>query len=297
MGVEARELPTWRSMLFVPANVEKFIDKAPAVGADAVQLDLEDAVAASEKDVARRALVSAARRVGREGADVTVRINRPWRLAVRDLEEAVVPEIDAIACPMVDSAEHIQALCDIVSELESERGLEIGRIKLTAAVETARAFFRLAEIAAANVRLVSISLGSEDFALSAGMMSTPETLLYPKQQVILAARAAGIVPMGFIGSIADFRDMDAFREIVRRSKRFGFRGATCIHPNQVKVCNEEFGSTPEEVALAEKIVTAYDAALAQGVGAINIEGVMVDVPVADAARELLALHRARNLST
>ena len=87
-------MPTWRSLLFVPVNVEKFIDKAPSVGADAVQLDLEDAVAASEKDAARKMLVGAARRVRSEGADVTVRINRPWRLAVRDLEEAVVPEID-----------------------------------------------------------------------------------------------------------------------------------------------------------------------------------------------------------
>lgn len=291
--VDKSVLPTWRSLLFVPANVEKFIDKAAAVGADGVQLDLEDAVAASEKDAARRALVDAARRVRRDGAAVTVRINRPWRLAVRDLEEAVVPEIDAIACPMVDTADHVRAISEIVGELETERGLEVGRIKLTAAVETAGAFFNLPEIAKADPRLVSIGLGSEDFALSAGMASAPDTLLYPKQQLILAARAAGIVPMGFIGSIADFRDMDAFRAIVRNSKRFGFRGATCIHPNQVKVCNEEFGATAEEVERAEKIVAAYDAALAEGVGAINVDGIMVDVPVADAARELLALHRAR----
>lgn len=285
--------PTWRSLLFVPANVEKFIDKAPSVGADGVQLDLEDAVAASEKDAARKGLVAAARRVRGEGADVTVRINRPWRLAIRDLEEAVVPEIDAIACPMVDSVDHVREIAAIVSELESERGLEVGRIKLIALVETASGFFRLREIAAADPRLVAISLGSEDFALSVGMVSEPETLHYPKQQVVVAAGAAGIMPMGFIGSIADFRDMDVFRDIVRRSKRFGFRGAACIHPTQVQVCNEEFGATEEEVTRAEKIVAAYDDALARGIGAIKVDGIMVDVPVADAARDLLALHRAR----
>lgn len=286
-------MPTWRSLLFVPVNVEKFIDKAPSVGADAVQLDLEDAVAASEKEAARKALVGAARRVRREGGDVTVRINRPWRLAIRDLEEAVVPEIDAIACPMVDSADHIRAISEVVGELESERGLEVGRIKLTAAVETASAFFRMHEIAVADPRLVAIGLGSEDFARTVGMNSEPETLQYPKQHVVLAAGAAGIMPMGFIASIADFSDMDGFREVVRRSKRFGFRGAACIHPMQVQVCNEEFGATAEEVARAERIVAAYDEALAQGIGAINIDGIMVDVPVADAARDLLALHRAR----
>ncbi len=286
-------MPTWRSLLFVPVNVEKFIDKAPSVGADAVQLDLEDAVAASEKDAARKMLVGAARRVRSEGADVTVRINRPWRLAVRDLEEAVVPEIDAIACPMVDSGDHIRAISEIVGELETERGLEVGRIKLTAAVETADAFFRMHEVAVADPRLVALSLGSEDFARSVGMRSDPETLHYPKQHVVFAAGAAGILALGFIGSIADFSDMDAFREIVRRSKRFGFRGAACIHPTQVQVCNEEFGSTPEEVAQAERIVAAYDDALANGIGAINIDGIMVDVPVADAARDLLAIHRAR----
>lgn len=293
MPASTRVLPIWRSLLFVPANVEKFIDKAPSVGADGVQLDLEDSVAASEKDSARKGLIAAARRVRTDGTDVTVRINRPWRLAVRDLEEAVVPEIDAIACPMVDSPEHVRAIADVVSELGLARGLEIGRIKLVAAVETARGFFRVNEIAGADPRLVAIGLGSEDFALSAGMTSEPETLLYPKQHMVFAARAAGIVPMGFIASIADFSDQEGFRAVVRRSKRFGFRGAACIHPNQVKICNEEFGASAQEVARAEKIVGAYDAALAAGIGAINVDGIMVDVPVADAARELLALHRAR----
>jgi len=284
----------WRSLLFVPANVKRFIAKAPSVGADGVQLDLEDSVAASEKAAARRGLAKIARRVAAEGADVTVRINRPWRLAVRDLEEAVVPEIAAVACPMVECADHLRAISEVISEIESERGLEVGRIGILAAVETAAGFFRLSEIAGADPRVVALSLGSEDFCLSAGMSSEPETLRYPKQQVVLAARAAGIVPMGFIGSIAEFSDPAVFREVVRRSKRFGFRGAACIHPNQVRICNEEFGASPEEVARAERIVNAYDAALAEGVGAIQVDGIMVDVPVADAARELLRLHRARS---
>ncbi|MEM7251360.1 MAG: aldolase/citrate lyase family protein, partial [Pseudomonadota bacterium] len=173
-----------------------------------------------------------------------------------------------------------------------ERGLEVGRIKFIGLVEEAAAFFRAEAIAGADPRLVAISLGMEDFARSVGMVSTPETLLYPKQHIVFAARAANIRPMGFIGSIADFRDMDAFRLIVRRSKQFGFRGASCIHPNQVTVCNEEFGPTDDDVAQAKRIVEAYDKALAAGVGAIQVDGIMVDVPVADAAREVLELAEA-----
>ncbi|MCH9671196.1 MAG: CoA ester lyase [Gammaproteobacteria bacterium] len=285
-------LPFWRSLLFVPANVPKFIDKAPSVGADGIQFDLEDAVAPSEKPAARKAVPLAARKLKDSGADIVVRINRPWRLAIRDLEEVVVPEVDALTLPMVDSAEHIKAISEIVGELESERGLEVGRIKLIGLIEETSAFFRAESIARADPRLVAISLGSEDFARSAGMISMPETLNYPKQHIVFAARAAGIRAMGFIGSIADFRDMDAFRLIVQRSKLFGFRGASCIHPTQVTVCNEEFAPSQAEAEEARKIVAAYDEALAAGIGAINLDGKMIDVPVADSAREIVELDDA-----
>ncbi len=110
--------------------------------------------------------------------------------------------------------------------------------------------------------------------------------------MIIAARAAGIVPLGFIGTVADFRDLDAFRATIRRARRLGFAGASCIHPSQVAILNEEYRPSPEELAQAERAVTAYDAATAAGIGAIEIDGKMIDVPVIERAKQVLARHGA-----
>jgi citrate lyase subunit beta/citryl-CoA lyase len=284
-----RPRPVWRSMLFVPTTSEKFIEKAPASGADAVILDLEDAVAPNAKDSARAALPGVAKRLADQGLDVTVRINRPWRLAVKDIEAAVSESVVALLLPMTDTAAHVKEVAQVVSDVEAEKGLPQGHTFLCPLIETAEGFLNAREIAFASPRMMSLSLGSEDFALSMGMEASPETLYAPKQQIVACARAAGLTPMGFIGSIAEFRDIDKLYEIFRNSKRAGFRTASCIHPNQVKVCNEIYGPSEEEIAQARKIVDAYDAALAAGQGAITVDGIMVDVPVADRARAVLAL--------
>ena len=281
------DLPVWRSMMFVPVTAEKFVRTGADRGADAIILDLEDAVAPSQKDHARTLIEGAIPQVARNGADVVVRVNRPWRLLVRDLEAAVIPGVAAIMLTKVDSPEHVHSCGDIVAELETERGLPPGRIKFIALVENAVGFFRIDQIAKCHPRLVAISLGSEDFAADVGMQAEPEGLLYPKQQTIFAARAAGILPMGFVGSIADFRDQDAFRAIVRRSRRLGFMCASAVHPLQVAVLNEEFSPDPAEVAKAEKMIAAYDDAYAKGLGAVQFEGAMIDVPVVERARSVV----------
>ncbi len=281
------DLPVWRSMMFVPVTAEKFVRTGADRGADAIILDLEDAVAPSQKDHARTLIEGAIPQVARNGADVVVRVNRPWRLLVRDLEAAVIPGVAAIMLTKVDSPEHVHSCGDIVAELETERGLPPGRIKFIALVENAVGFFRIDQIAKCHPRLVAISLGSEDFAADVGMQAEPEGLLYPKQQTIFAARAAGILPMGFVGSIADFRDQDAFRAIVRRSRRLGFMCASAVHPLQVAVLNEEFSPDPAEVAKAEKMIAAYDDAYARGLGAVQFEGAMIDVPVVERARSVV----------
>ena len=281
------DLPVWRSMMFVPVTAEKFVRTGADRGADAIILDLEDAVAPSQKDHARTLIQDAIPQVARNGADVVVRVNRPWRLLVRDLEAAVIPGVAAIMLTKVDSPEHVHSCVDIVAELEAERGLPPGRIKFIALVENAVGFFRIDQIAKCHPRLVAISLGSEDFAADVGMQAEPEGLLYPKQQTIFAARAAGILPMGFVGSIADFRDQDAFRAIVRRSRRLGFMCASAVHPLQVAVLNEEFSPDPAEVAKAEKMIAAYDDAYARGLGAVQFEGAMIDVPVVERARSVV----------
>ena len=280
--------PVWRSMLFVPATAPRFVAGAADRGADAIILDLEDAVAASEKPRARTQLEAAIPQVSRRGADVLVRVNRPWRMMVRDIEAAVLPGVAALVLTKVDDPEHVRAAAEMVTELEAERSLPTGAIRFLVLVETAAGFFRMEAIARAHPRIVAMSLGAEDFALSVGMRAEPEGLFYPKQHMLFAARAAGVMPLGFVGSIADFRDQEAFRAIVRRSARLGFVGASCIHPLQVPVLNECFSPDAAEVERAHRMVVAYDAALAAGQGAVQFEGAMIDVPVVDRARTLLA---------
>ncbi|MBV9250895.1 MAG: CoA ester lyase, partial [Acetobacteraceae bacterium] len=241
------DLPVWRSLLFVPVTAEKFVRTGADRGADGIILDLEDAVAPAQKDHARTLIEGAIPQVARKGADVLVRVNRPWRLLVRDLEAAVVQRVSALMLTKVDSPEHVCAVADVVNELENERGLKPGAIKFVVLVETAAGFLRIDAIARSHSRVVALSLGTEDFTADVGMLPDPEGLLYPKQHTVFAARAAGILPMGFVGSIADFRDQDAFRAIVRRSKRLGFTGASAIHPLQVSVLNEEFSPSDAEV--------------------------------------------------
>jgi citrate lyase subunit beta/citryl-CoA lyase len=281
------DLPVWRSMLFVPVTARRFVDGAARRGADAIILDLEDSVAASEKASARTLVAEAAGIVSRGGADVVVRINRPLRLAVRDIEAAVGPGVLALALPKCDSAEHVQLLAEIVDEVEAERGMAPGTTRLFAMVESAAAFFRIAEIARAHKRLVALTLGAEDFATSAGILPEAEALTMPKQTAVFAARAAGIMPMGFIGSIAEFHDLDAFRATIRRSRRFGFIGASVIHPSQIAILNEEFRPGAGEVDHASRVVAAYDKALAEGVGAVTVDGKMIDVPVVERAKLML----------
>jgi len=186
----------------------------------------------------------------------------------------------------------VRMIAEIVDELEAERGMVAGATKFVALIETAGAFFRMPEIARAHPRLIGLSVGAEDFALAVGMLPEAEGLFYPKQQMIIAARAAGILPLGFIGTVADFRDLDAFRATIRRSRRLGFVGASCIHPSQVAILNEEYRPSPDEVTTAELLVAAYDAAAAAGIGAIELDGKMIDVPVVERAKRVLAQHRA-----
>src|SRR3954471_5070413 len=287
-----RKLPVWRSALYVPANVPRFIDGAHRRGADAIIVDLEDSVPIAERPAARRGLAATAESVSHGGADVIVRINRPWRQTMLDLEAAISPRVKALAVTKVDSADHIRLIGEVVSELEAERGMTVGATQFIAMIETPAAWFKMPEIARADRRIVALTLGGEDFALTMGMLPTAEALFMPKQQLAIAARAAGILPLGFIGTVADYKDLDAFRETIRRSRRLGFRGASVIHPSQVQILNEEFAPGADEVASAKKIVAAYDEAVAAGWGAISAAGKMIAVPVVLRAQGLLAIHTA-----
>jgi citrate lyase subunit beta / citryl-CoA lyase len=188
--VTAARLPVWRSLLFVPVTQQRFVDGAARRGADAIILDLEDSVAALEKARAREMVPQAAGIVSRGGADVVVRINRPLRLAVRDIEASVGPGVLALALPKCDSPEHVQLLAEIVDEVEAERGVAPGTTRFVAMVESAAAFFRIAEIARAHPRLCALTLGAEDFATSAGIVPEAEGLFMPSDGLRLRSTPA-----------------------------------------------------------------------------------------------------------
>jgi citrate lyase subunit beta/citryl-CoA lyase len=285
-------LPLWRSMLYVPAHVDRFVAKAHERGADCIQIDLEDSVPAAIKDAARSSVQRNAALVRRGGADVLVRINRPLSLAVRDIEASVAPDVDGFVLPKVGSADHVRLIEEHIAETESRRGLAVGHSRLVVLIETAAAWLAMSDIAKASPRIVGLNLGSEDFALDCGMEPTPETMQVAKQHVVFTARAAGILPLGVIGSMASFRDEAAFREMVRRSRRFGFAGASCIHPGQVPILNELFAPSAEEVDAAQRVVDALITAEKDGLGATALDGRMIDAPVAESARRTVQLHAA-----
>ncbi len=286
------DLPVWRSLLYVPVNVEKFVDKAHTRGADVLQLDLEDAVPPAEKEKARTLVERNAARVRRGGADVVVRINQPLSLAVRDLEHSVCPDVDGIAITKADSASHVKLLDELVTGLEEKRGIKAGHTKFIVMIETADAFTRIDEIPRASPRVVAMNIGGEDFALDLNAQPDDDVLLHPKQRMIIAARAAGVMPLGFIGTVADFSDWEKFRLMVRRARRFGFDGAGCIHPGQVKIVNEEYTPSEAEVAYARKVIQMDKDAAAAGRGSFQIDGKMIDIPVVVRAERLIRRYEA-----
>ena len=278
----------WRSLLYVPANVERFIDRAHMRDADGIILDLEDSVPPSEKAAARDGLASSVARVGQAGADVLVRVNRPLELAVPDIEAAVAAGVRGLFLPKLAGPDHVRLIAELVDGLEARHAVTAGHTLLCAMIETAEAFLSMPAIASAHPRVAALMIGGEDIALALGMAPDPETLRYPKQQSVIAARAAGVMPLGLMGTVADYQDAAEVRLAAETAKRFGMEGATCIHPSVVPVLNKAFSPSEAEVSAARRMIEAYDEAAATGRGSIEVDGRMVDVPVIERAQRLLA---------
>lgn len=283
-----RVLPAWRSLLFCPAHSDRFVAKAHKRGADAIILDLEDSVAPAEKAAARARVADAARSVGQGGADVLVRINRELPCAVQDIEAAVCTAVGGLMLPKVVGPEHIQLLAEVVAARELALGLPIGYTQFAVLVESASAVEHVNAIARADERVVSLAVGGEDLATDLDAQPTADALYVAKMLGVLAARAAGILPMGVLASVAGVADSNAYRAMLERSRALGFACATCVHPAQVPLLNEAFGAPPAELERAGRLIAAYEQGLGQGSGAVLFEGTMVDKPVADRAYRLLA---------
>jgi citrate lyase subunit beta/citryl-CoA lyase len=283
-----RALPAWRSLLYVPASAEKFVARAHERGADAIILDLEDGVAPAAKPAARAGLPAAVASVRRNGADVLVRINRPLRLAVEDIAAAVAAGADALVCTKVLGPDHVRLLSELAAESEAASGRPAGAVRFVVLIEDAPALAHAQAIAAADPRVVALGVGGEDLATELGAEPTPDALDLPKRMGLVAARAAGVLPLGFIGTVAGLADLEGYRAMLRRSRAIGFACASCVHPSQVPIINEEYGPRPEEVERARRLVAAFEAALAEGRGAVAFEGEMIDKPIVERARRLIA---------
>ena len=288
----SRPPPVWRSLLYVPAHVPRFVEKAHLRGADCIQLDLEDSVPPGEKARARAGVAVAAALVRRGANDVLVRINAQLSMAVPDIQAAVCPDIDGLVITKARGPEHIRLLDELVSECEAAAGMEVGRLWFNVLVETPEALPQARSIAESCPRIVAMSLGAEDFATAIGAEPTEEALWTTKQMALFAARAAGVMPVGLVGSLAQFDDPAAFQAMAERSRRLGFEGAGCINPAHVAPLNAAFTPGADEVAYARRVIAADAEGRAAGRGAVALEGRMIDVPIVRRAERLLARHAA-----
>ncbi|MBV8652205.1 MAG: CoA ester lyase [Alphaproteobacteria bacterium] len=280
-----------RSLLYVPASAERFVAKAHQRGADAIILDLEDAIPANGKDAARGALKDAVPSVGQAGAAVFVRINSQPELLGIDAEAACRAGAAGLFVPKVQSPATLLALAERLAPLEQQQGRK--PLRFVPLLEDPGAILDARAIAAAGPRLLGIAAGGEDLATEMDAEPTAEMLRLPKLLVHLAAKAAGILSFGLLRSIADFSDTTAIAASAREARSLGFDGASCIHPAVVPILNEAFAPAPALLDRARRMVAAFDVAEAEGRGAFVFDGQMVDLPIVERARRLIARAASR----
>lgn len=281
-----RPQPNWRSLMFVPVLAERFVAKAHTRGADAIILDLEDSIIPANKAAAREAIAAAVPRVSQAGADVVVRINRPLELVVPDIAAAVMPGVSALMLPKVMGPEHVRLLAELVTAREAALGMEIGHTRFLVLIEEPAALPHLFAIAR-EPRMAGMSVGGEDMATELGATPSADSMYVFAMQGLAACRAAGILPMGSMGQLANINDLESYRAGLKRGRALGFTTATCIHPAHVPIINEEYGASEAELDHARRLLVAFDAAVKAGEGAVAFEGKMIDLPIVIRAQRLL----------
>lgn len=274
-----------RSLLFVPAGNRRLLDGAHRRGADALILDLEDAVPAVDKAAARIALPGEIERLTALDMTLVVRLNAFDH--ADDISAAVRPGVTAVMVPKLESLAQLQVLAGLLDVAEAAEGLRPGAVAVIALIETPAALFQLAAIAA-HPRVSALGLGSEDLALALGVPPTPACLTLPCQWLALAAAAHGKQAYGLPVSLADFQQLTALDEGAAQARAMGLHGTLCIHPAQVPVVNRAFAPSAAELAWARAVAAAWDVAEAKGEGAAQLNGAMLDKPVVERARRLLA---------
>ena len=282
----------YRTLLFIPGNRQRMLEKGPTAGADALLPDLEDAVPLGEKDSARRLLREYIAAQG--GRPIFVRVNAVASGETRaDLEAIVVRGLHGIFLPKADSAEEVRQVADWLDELERAAGIAAGSVEIIAMLETARGVYRAYEIATASPRVASLCFASGengDLQTDLGCDWSHEgtEMLYARSKVILDARAAGLeYPLD--GVYVDLDNESGLIADTTLSKRLGYKGRTVIHPRQVGPVNAIYTPLPEEVAYYQRLLEAFEAAMAEGKASVAFEGKMIDYAMAARARRVLAL--------
>jgi citrate lyase subunit beta/citryl-CoA lyase len=276
-----------RSLLFAPGNHARRVEKALTLAADGVILDLEDAVAVSEK-VATRPTVADACGKPRAGK-LYVRVNAltsDW--CYGDIVAVVRHGLDGIILPKVEHGHELFAADWLIGNLERERGLVPGSIDLIPIIETALGISNLSRICRSGTRTRCLAFGAGDFTLDMGMVWTrSEAELLPyRAACVMESRAAGLeAPLDTVW--ADLRDADGFIASARHAAALGFQGKMCIHPDQIAPANAAFTPDDAAVAQAKRVVAAFEKAEAQGMASIQLDGHFIDYPIVQRARRVL----------
>lgn len=282
-----------RSWMFVPGHRQKMIDKALGLGTDAVMLDIEDGVAPGEKDTARKLIAEA---LGRERLRRSparfVRINAIGheRMAA-DLEAVLRPGLDGLVLPKVETPEEVLKVDAILKEREPAVKVERGSVKFLVAIESPRGLLNAPTIAASTARVIGLMFGAEDYGRELGLPTSREgearDLIYARSAMVVAAASAHVQAVD--GVWVDLQDSEGLVGFARQSRRLGFSGMSLIHPSQIDPINGVFSPTPEEIDYSQRVVQAYEEAVARGDGSIAFGGQLIDRPIVERARRTLQM--------
>jgi len=281
-----------RSVFYVPANNQKFIDKALTLPCDIVTFDIEDSVAPAEKATARKMAAESLEKFAGGNAQVYVRINSwPTEFTNDDLEAVVWPGLNGVTATKVRDADDIKRVEWKLYELEARRGIPEGTVKICALIETAIGVVNAYQICSASPRMVSAIFGAVDFCadMRVRLTNRGDEQLYGRSAVGVAARAAGIIALD--APFADFSNIEAFSANTEEGKQLGYEGRMIIHPSQIEIANKIYAPSEAEVEHARKVVKVFEEeGLAKGLAAVALEGKMVDIPVYASAQGVLSRH-------
>jgi citrate lyase subunit beta/citryl-CoA lyase len=295
------DLPIIRSILSVPGLSQRFIDKAVAVPADIILLDLEDSVPSARKLEARARVSATIARFDKRGRPLFVRPNAlATGLLEADLDAVVQPGLDGIHLPKTHNPAVLQQVDHYLTLLECTHGMAPGSVRMIAWIESTEGIANVEAICRASPRLIGVSMGSEDYVTSLGVMRTREgrEIEFARARLANAALAAGLVAIDC--PEPDYQDLAHFERDISHARALGYRGKYCIHPTQVSIANRVFAPSPAQLVWAERVVSAYEAGEQQGLGAVGLDGAMVDRPIYQRALDLVRWSRelaARSAAT